>query len=594
MSIRRHFPVWLLPLALVVVALSVMAVARGGPTIVNVFPVPGARVATPQTQLTFRGIPAASLGKITVTGSHSGRHGGRVLADSDGDGGSFVPARPFTAGEVVTVRTSLEIQGGSRGAYRFTVATPAGAIPIVPNVPSPRTAGDVLQFHSRPDLTPAAVEVSKSTARDGPGDIFLGPQTGPLQNGPMIVDSQGNLVWFKALPDGEHADDFRVQKFAGRRVLTWWQGREGAGIGFGQDVITDSAYRQIRVVRAGNGLQADLHEFQLTPQGTALITAYYPVYWNATLVRGSAREIVLDAVVQEVDVRTGLVLFQWDSLDHVSLAQTHEPLPGTGQPFDYFHVNAVQQGPDGNLVVSARNTWAAYDVDHNSGRVIWTLGGNQSSFKMGPGTSFAFQHDVRVHPGDDQIVTAFDDGAGPPTVHAQSRAVVLRLNPARKTVKLVRQDEHSPALLADFEGNTQTLKDGDRFVGWGEQPYFTEFDSKGQIVFDGRFIDTNTSYRVYRLPWSGTPTTPPAITASSSGSNTTVYASWNGATNVASWKVLGGKSASSLSVVRTVSKQGFETQIAVTGEPYVAVEAMAANGKVLGTSKTIASGATSA
>jgi hypothetical protein len=449
----------------------------------------------------------------------------------------------------------------------------------------------VLQFKSRPDLSPAAVEVSRSTAQDGPGDIFLGPQVGPLQNGPMIVDGQGNLVWFKPLPGGRQADDFRVQTLGGRPVLTWWQGQQGAGIGFGEDVITDSSYKQVRVVRAGNGLSADLHEFELTPQGTALITAYRPVYWNATSVGGSSRQIVLDAVVQEIDTKTGLVLFQWDSLDHVPLTQTHEPLPGRGQPFDYFHVNAVQEGRDGNLIISARNTWAAYDVDHASGEVIWSLGGKESTFKMGAGTAFAFQHDVRVHPGEEDTVTMFDDGAGPPAIHSQSRAIALRIDRSARTVQLAAEDVHSPALLANFEGNTQMLASGDAFVGWGQQPYFTEFDPRGRIVFDGRFIDANTSYRVYRLQWQGTPATPPAIAASSSGPNTTVYASWNGATEVASWRVLGGKTVSRLSVIRTVPKRGFETQISVNGEAYVEVQALAANGRVLGTSKTIASGA---
>jgi hypothetical protein len=230
-------------------------------------------------------------------------------------------------------------------------------------------------------------------------------------------------------------------------------------------------------------------------------------------------------------------------------------------------------------------------VDHSSGEVIWTLGGRQSTFKMGAGTSFAFQHDVRVHPGHDETVTVFDDGAGPPTVHKQSRALVLRLDRRRKTVELAAQDEHSPALLANFEGNTQLLTGGHAFVGWGQQPYFTEFDPRGRIVFDGRFIDANTSYRVYRLRWQGAPATTPALAASNSGSSTTVYASWNGATRVASWRVLGGKTASGLSVIRSVPKRGFETVLTVNGQPYVAVQALAANGRVLGTSKTVAPGA---
>src|SRR5207248_84964 len=209
--------------------------------------------------------------------------------------------------------------------------------------------------------------------------------------------------------------------------------------------------------------------FQLTPYGTALITAYYPVYWNAGAVRGGLKnEIVLDSVVQEIDIPTGFVLFQWDSLDHVPLTDTYEPLPkrDTRNPFDYFHVNSVQLDDDGNLMISGRNTWAAYKINHQSGAVMWTLGGRRSSFRMGPGTAFAFQHDVRVRAHNDQYVTVFDDGAGPPTIHRQSRGLKLQLSLMRRTATVSWQHQHSPPLLSAFEGNYQQLPDADDFVGW--------------------------------------------------------------------------------------------------------------------------------
>jgi hypothetical protein len=590
---RSRLPVWLLPLVLIMLALAVMAAARTISTVsvVDTFPIPGARVASPQTQITFRGVPAHDLGRIAVSGSRTGRHRGRVVGDSDGHGGSFLPRQPFAPGEVVTVKTGLRIKGAYRGTFRFTVATPAGAIPATPLPPATRMAGDVFQFQSRPDLTPPAVQVATKTPADAPGDIFLGPQVGPLQNGPMIVDANGNLVWFKPMPVDQQADDVRVQTLHGKPALTWWQGRSGAGIGFGEDVIYDSSYRQTHVVRAGNGLSADLHEFWLTPRGTALITAYEPVYWNASSAHASAREIVLDAVVQEIDINTGLVLFQWDSLDHVPVTESEEPLPAPGQPFDYFHVNSIQQTADGNLIVSARNTWAAYDIDGRTGQVLWTLGGKNSSFKMGRGTAFAFQHDVRVRSDDGTLVTVFDDGAGPPTVHDQSRAMTVRLDYRQRTATLVRQNMHSPDLLANYEGNTQLLDGGDQFVGWGQQPYFTEFDPSGHIVFDGRFVDANSSYRVYRYPWVGTPKTPPTIAASANGGSTIVYASWNGATEVASWRVLGGNSRDSMRTLGTAAKHGFETQISVGPAPFVCVQALSRGGHVLATSKVVSTGA---
>jgi hypothetical protein len=561
--------------------------------LVSTFPIPGGRVASPQTQIAFRGIPAEQIGTVLVTGSRSGPHPGRLEADSDGQGASFLPTRPFTPGEVVTVRTGLwfRVRGAARGRFQFTIATPAGTIPSMPLSPAPRIPGDEMTFQSEPGLTPASVEITREPSEAAPGDIFLTPQQGPTQNGAMILDSSGNLVWFHPVPAGDMAADLRVQYLGThppRPVLTWWQGYSGAGLGEGEDVIDDSSYQQVAVVHAGNGLSADLHDFRLTPQGTALITAYYPVYYDASAVHGSTHQIVLDSVVQEIDIKTGLVLFQWDSLDHVPLSDSYEAMPASaGLPFDYFHVNSVQQAGNGDLIVSGRNTWAAYEIDPRTGAIEWTLGGKQSSFKLGSGVQFAFQHDVLFHLESDPIVTLFDDGGGPPQVHTQSRGVTLRVDVTNKTATLVREDLHSPALVASFEGNVQALPNGDEFIGWGQQPYFSEFDSAGRTVFDGRFVDQNSSYRAYRYQWTGTPTTPPSVAASTSGTTTTVYASWNGATQVAGWRVLAGATPSQLGLVTVAVKQGFETQINIPAAAYVAVGALDSAGRTLGTSTVI-------
>jgi Arylsulfotransferase (ASST) len=564
---------------------------RSNAPAVSAFPIPGGRVASPQTQIAFRGVAVSRLKNLVVTGSRSGRHAGRLLSDSDRRGGSFLPAEPFVPGEVVTVRTGIRIVGAPRGTFRFTVATPAGSVPAMPLPPAPRVPGDQLTFQSRPDLMPASVEITNPSSGSASSDIFITPQQGPSQNGAMILNGTGDLVWFQPVPAGDIAADLRVQRYRGRPVLTWWQGYSGAGVGAGEDVIDDQSYRLLAVVRAANGLSADLHEFKLTRRGTALITVYYPVYWNASSVHGSARQIVLDSIVQEIDVKTGLLLYQWDSLDHVPLSDSYEPMPtAAGQPFDYFHINSIHEERDGDLLVSARNTWAAYEIDRRAGAVAWTLGGKRSSFKLGPGVSFAFQHDVRLHAGAEPTVTLFDDGGGPPQVHAQSRSLTLRLDGHAKTATLVAQHVHSPALTANYEGNVQELPDGDDFLGWGQQPYFTEYSPGGQVVFDGRFVGANSSYRAYRFRWTGTPRTAPAVRATSSAGNTDVYVSWNGDTRVASWRVLAGASPNALPAAVMASKQGFETQIAIPHQPYVAVQALDRAGRVLASSATVRAG----
>jgi hypothetical protein len=598
LAVRRTSPSWgfcaaaagliALLVALLMLAAGSAGGSRAAGPAVSVFPIAGSRLGPPGTQITFRGVPANQLGKITVVGSVSGNHAGKVESDSDGRGGSFMPDKPFTPGERVTVSTRLNIVGGQSGVFHFTVATPAGRLPNRGNPTAARTRGDVLRFHSRPDLMPVAVHVTKRPSDTTHGYIFTAPSRGPLQNGPMVLDSDGGLIWFKPLASRIFATDFRVQTLNGKPVLTWWQGYYGEDFGSGEGVIYDTSYHQIGAVKAGNGLSADLHEFQLTPQGTALIAIEYPVIWNASQIHKSRHAVVFDAVVQEIDIKTGLVLFQWDSLDHVPLADSYTRFPAGG-PYDFFHLNSVERDDDGNLLIGGRSVSALYKVNRSTGAVMWRLGGKRSSFKLGAHASFAFAHDPRVRAKNDAVVSIFDNGAGLYHVRRQSRALWLNLNFKTMTATHAKEIDHSPPLLAKWAGDVQQLGNGDTFVGWGQQPYFSEYNSKGKLLFDARFADRNISYRTYRFDWNGFPRTRPAVAASNSGKTTTVYVSWNGATGVRRWRVLAGASSSSLKAATTAPRTGFETAIKISRQSNVRAEALDATGHVLGSSAVTAS-----
>jgi Arylsulfotransferase (ASST) len=555
---------------------------------VIVFPSPGDPVAPPRSQIAIRGIPYNQLtaATITVTGSKSGAHTGRLAPDSDGQGGSFLPNTSFTPGETVTVKTSLNVLGGTAGTFHFVAANPAGVIPPGRRVAAKRVKGDVWQFHST-SLEPAAVRITNTSGQAAPGDIFLAPQKGPVEWGPEILDSQGNPVWSLPVPGNQEATNFGVQTYRGKPVLTWWQGNENAGSGRGTDMVYNSSYQRIAAVKAANGLSADPHEFQITPASTALITAFYPVFWNASSVHGAQRQNVVEGVVQEIDIKTGLVLFEWDSLAHVPLTDTYAASPKTSRtPFDYLHVNSIDLDHDGNLVISARNTSAVYKVSSQTGQTIWTLGGKHSSFAMGPGTSFTDQHDARVVSDHDWYVTIFDDGGGPPVAH-RSRGLKLFLDVTRMRTHVVTQYEMSPPQQSYVEGNYQQLPDTHVFLGWGSAQYFSEFTTTGQQIMYGRFVASEGSYRIFRYPWSGTPKQPPAIAASKRGSHAVVYASWNGTTAVASWRVLGGRNSNSLRTVGTATKRGFETEITTSAKNYVAVQAVDAKGHALAKSQVV-------
>ncbi len=438
--------------------------------------------------------------------------------------------------------------------------------------------------HSRPDLRPPLVEVLTPAHGTAPGYLFLAPKKEVDQTGPLILDDRGRVVWFDPLDTGG-VTDFRVQRYRGRPVLTWWRGQTEKGVGDGRYVIADSSYRVIANVRAGNGLSGDIHEFRITPQNTALFTVYRKVPYDLSALGGPKGGKVNEGVVQEVDIPTGRVLFEWHSLRHVGVGESYAPLPkDDSDPYDYFHVNAIEVEPDGNLLVSARHTHAAYEIRRGDGAVLWRLGGKRSDFRMEPGTRFAWQHDVRRQP--DGTITVFDNDADHPQPGRESRVLVLRVDERRHTATLVRSYAHPQPLLSTSQGNGQFLPDGHLVVGWGSQPYVTEFDPAGHVLLDLRFGSGGAdSYRAYRFPWRGSPSERPALAVEVGGGGTTVYASWNGATEVASWRVLGGVDRQHLAPVATAPRTGFETAVpVVSAAHFFAVEALDAGGRMLGRS----------
>jgi hypothetical protein len=568
---------------------------------VTVSPGPGTRDASAETQISFLGVPAGELSAITVSGSRTGAHTGRLVAYSQGDGESFVPSHPFADGELVTVHA--ELNEGAKSiplAWSFTVAVRDDpgtasatntAASTTPGPPSPPK--EYQSFHSRPELRPPDITVS-STANTATGDLFLAPYSGVGQYGPMILNEHGELVWFKPLsPYGTRAANLRVQSYEGKPVLTWWQDPLVAnGSSTAGEVIANSSYQEIADVRAGNGYQPDLHEFQITPQGTGLITVYDAIDCNLESVGGPRDGAVADTLLQEIDLKTGMVMYEWHSLDHVPLQNAYASAVHASrkEPFDYFHINSIDVEQDGDLLVDSRNTWAAYDVDPQTGQVRWELGGKQSSFKEGPGVATAWQHDAVQQPNG--AITFFDNGATP-KVHPQSRAIEVSLDMASMTATLTRRYEHKNPLVAGSQGNVQALPGGDWMVGWGQAGYLSEVSATGQVLFNAHVPPGWESYRTFVGPWSGQPAQPPALAVvppSTSHSAATAYVSWNGASEVASWQLLAGPSPADLKPSSSVPKRGFETAIELTAAAaagYVEVQALNGAGAPIGTSAAV-------
>ena len=547
-----------------------------------VSPLPQTPDANPDTQISFLGAPASELSAVVVHGTLSGLHGGVLRAYSTGTGASFLPASPFDSGEQVTVTATLTPPGApaQKIGTTFTVSSPYTLPPPGPAQPVKITATNVRRFRSRPDLRPSAVTVTTPAANPALGDILLSPDSGPGQNGAMIVAPSGQLVWFTALPTGQAAFDLQVQSYRGRPALTWWQGEIIGGHGQGTDVIDNTRYQRLATVHAGNGLDADLHDFEITPQGTAWITAYAPQHWDLSTDGGLRAGLIDDGVVQEIDIATGLVMFEWHALGHVAIAGSYKHAPREdGDVLDFFHLNSIDPLSDGDLLISSRNMWAVYLISATTGAVEWQLGGRSSTFTLGAGVRFAWQHDATLLPNG--TITLFDNEAGPEEA-SQSRAVDISINPTSQTASLVNQITYPGAgIIAESQGNIQELSNGDSFVDWGQAGEISEFSPGDTLTFDMHLSAPANSYRAFRESWQAQPATRPALAVRAAGRRTEVWASWNGATNVTAWRVLAGNSQHRLHIVGTYPASGFETAVsAPTAKRLVRVQALG-DGRVL-------------
>jgi hypothetical protein len=447
---------------------------------------------------------------------------------------------------------------------------------------------------------PPKITVLKSGSHLAPGLNFVAPKiTGAGvvgQQGPEIVDDQGRPVFFQPVTAPYTATDFRVQTYRGKPVLTFDVGQSTGGPGHsqGEDVILDRHYHQIATVSSGNGLEkADQHEFRLTDQGTALITDYHVVPYDLSPYGGPVNGQIIDGVAQEIDVATGKVVWQWDSLDHIPPSDSYIAVPSNpATPWDYFHVNAVNPDTDGNLLISGRGVSTIVKVDRHTGDVIWRLGGKESTFALGAGVKFNGQHNAL--PEGPNVVRIFDNGnGGGPATGLPSRVIDVKLDTKAKTATLVGSVQHPDGLIANSQGNSQRLPGGHLFVGWGSVGRFSEFDSAGNLLWDGQVPAGYDTYRAYRAPWVGDPSTDPTATAErTDSSHVDVDAIWNGATEAERWRVLAGQHPWSLQPVGTAAWNGLDTAItAHTGAAFVAVEALDDSGRVIGRSPAVAVGA---
>lgn len=528
---------------------------------VTATPGPAARNASIWSEISFRGVNAKRAGRITVRGSRSGRHGYTIRRHGEKRGFSLLLKRRLAPSERVSVRTRLHVYGARAGGYRFRTGNLVSArSPRQRAVARPQTGQP--GFVTRPGLTPSRMQITRRSGDASDQPLFVGAKGG----GATIYGADGEPIWTRP----GRITDFRPGRLNGRPVLTWFEApTRGSGLKRNTYMIADRSYRIVRRVTPGNGLSADSHEFRLTGRGTAYVTGYRAQKRNLARFGLSRNGRVLDSIAQEVEIKTGRVIWEWHSLDHVPVAETYAkgPKRSTG-PFDYFHINTVADTPDGNVLISGRNTGTAYKVNRRTGRVIWRLGGRRSNFRLGGKARFSWQHDTEPLGGN--RLSVFDNATSPVAARPsrrQSRGLILKLDRKRKTARAAHVFLNPGRPLASTQGNVQRLDNGNYLVGWGGRPLVSEHSPDGKLVFDARMTGLRSFYRAYRGTWRGRPQGRPAVAAKrlDSGDRTRLWISHNGDTETVTWRISTGPDRKRLSPLTEQARDGFETTVSVRG-----------------------------
>jgi hypothetical protein len=499
------------------------------------------------------------------------------------------------------IPTRRVVRSGITSALTILVSVIAcwvGSAAAVASCPS-------MTYHSDPTLRAqrACENLGVYTHGTSPGTYLFLSQGGANGAGAGIFQDDGVLVWW--LGGGGIKDhDLTAVRYQGQSYIALWTGVGKGGGSYGSGAVTlyDKHYQVAGRITIGSAYGAkgiDLHEFQITPEGDALVGSYTPfrmkVHRHFVTVLGYLVE-KWSLVHDSRGIHTGKLLFAWNAINDVRLSDSHLGDPGAGRAWDYFHGNGITEAPDGNLLVSGRNTWGIYEVNARRGtpgfdHVYWQVGAAHDHRLSPP---WCYQHDIAAL--GHGVYSIYDDGGigpgcMPGSTQHPARGLIFSVDTSRRPVrvKLIRAYRHRPSIYTGFTGSTQVLDNGDAVIDWANIPEITEYDSSGQNVKMDLSL-SNWSYRGFRFGWDGQPTQLPAIAVQRTTSGTNIWASWNGSTEVAAWQILAGPGSSHLSPLGgRVTKSGFETSVSVSGHyATFAVQAIDASGGVLATSNPVA------
>ncbi|KAJ4473862.1 ASST-domain-containing protein [Lentinula aciculospora] len=466
------------------------------------------------------------------------------------------------------------------------------------------------QTYFTSNATPVAFNfvepLNRSTNSLSSGYLFTSPRgTSTAQPSASIFDSDGHLIW-----DGSAWGEtlvFQVETYLGEPHILVWSGTTlGNGVGSGYLNLLNSKYQ--RVARYTTNLTgitgstyADFHEARITTNNTGLMTAYYIRDFDLSPYGGPSSGYLFDSVFQELNITSGEPLFTWYASDHVDPSECYDAI-GTGggstdEAWDYFHINSIEQTDDGNYLISSRHCFTVYYLNGTDGEILWKMGGANSSFAMGDGANYSWQHHARwVTKNDSYATMTLFDNAGEYGEYdeSSSRGLYLALNFTDMTVELLQDLIPYNYTVSESQGSVQLQPNGNFLVGWGFMPWYSEYSSTGELLWSAQFGviggNYNEAYRMLRFNWTGEPTDPPSLqlVQSSSSNLTTVHVSWNGDTRTQKWELIGASDSSGSDAISLYnqSRSGFETTFtfntAVNSYGFYAVRALSSSNTHLG------------
>lgn len=460
--------------------------------------------------------------EFNVQGTSSGTHSGIVKLSDDNKTILFVPSTPFSANETVSVAVSSGIkttngQSLPSATFHFKTTPLTQSININPltlinngSVYKSITTNHLYRLIAKTlgtDTLPSDFPQIKVDSVNNPADgkIFLAnfsvTANDSIGNYIMILNNDGSVVKylklnqpafdFKVQPNGELSYADVIDNYTSYAKVRW--------------IVMDTSLTPVDTFQCGNGYYADLHDFELLPNGHALLFAFDPEPFDMSPYGGDPNATVIGVVVQELDASKNVV-FQWRSWDYLPIKDSYQDL--TTQTVDLIHANAIDVDNDGNFLLSMRHLSSIIKIDRQTGNIDWILGGKQNQFTFlneddsNSPNYFSYQHDVHVLPDGD--ITLFDNGNqhNPP----YSRAVEYKLDEQNKTADMVWEYRPSPDIFNFAMGSVQRLSNGNTIIGWGYAsadgaPAITEVHQDNTTALKLYLPAGQVSYRAFKFPW---------------------------------------------------------------------------------------------